>query len=333
MTIYLNATGTSLPPRVSTLNDIEAGLVQGNIARRTGISSTSQADASGAEMAATAGARAFENSGLEIGLFKLCLHASAFHQGYDMWSSAAFVQNEALPGSTALALDVGQLSNGGLASLEVAEQYLRGSEDPAAALLTAGDRFCLPGVDRWSTDPGTVFGDGGSAAVFSTTPGLAEVLSIRGLGAPWLERMSRGADAPSDSPLGHRRPIEISAGRRLLVEDIGLEELLSVLQKGQLDAYRSALSAVDVAPESISWHIVPHLGLPKMRHQFLEPLNIDVNQTNWSWGSGVGHLGAGDQWAGLNWLIESELIRPGDLCAVHGAGGGFYWSCALLRFL
>lgn len=333
MGVYLAGTGVALPEPVLTESEVAIGHVEARLARRLGITSVCTSELSGAEVGARAAIECVQAAGIHPDDIETVLHASAYHQGFDLWSSAAYVQHIALPHSGAVALDVGQLSNGAMAALELGCRALEASSPTSAILITTGDRFVLPGVDRWHTDPGTVFADGGTAAIFSRQLGWAELLSLRGHGSPKLEEMSRGADQPSAAPLAHRVPIDISLGRESLVNEFGLEELLTKLQEGQTEVYQTALLEAGLAATDIDWHVVPHLGEPKMEHQFFEPLSIDRKRSTWEWGRGIGHLGAGDQWAGLHWLKTSGRARPGDIVAVHGAGGGFYWSCGVFKVL
>jgi 3-oxoacyl-[acyl-carrier-protein] synthase-3 len=70
-----------------------------------------------------------------------------------------------------------------------------------------------------------------------------------------------------------------------------------------------------------------------MDFQFFRALDIDPDRTTWSWGSGVGHLGAGDQIAGLNHLATTGALNAGQTCVLISAGAGFAWSVAVLDIL
>lgn len=65
----------------------------------------------------------------------------------------------------------------------------------------------------------------------------------------------------------------------------------------------------------------------------LVALDIDLDLTTWSWGRTVGHLGAGDQIAGLGHLVEDAAVNAGDHCMLLGVGAGFTWTCALVRIV
>ncbi|MFF1902838.1 ketoacyl-ACP synthase III family protein [Kitasatospora sp. NPDC058218] len=283
---------------------------------------------SGPEMAARAARRAIAHPE-EI---DLVLHASTYFQGHDLWAPASYVQRIAV-GNDCFSAEVRQLSNGGMAALELGASYLKADPARRSVLITTGDRFCLPGFDRFDTDPGTVCGDGGTALVLSAHQGFAQVLSLVTVSAPELEGMGRGADPFACAPLATRAPISVEEQRALLMKEYGAGPLLERIQAGQLDAYQRALKEAGVEHSDVRWFVLPNLGRPKMTFQFFEPLNIDPARTTWSWGNGIGHLGAGDQIAGLDRLASTGALVPGQLCVLVSAGGSFAWSAAVLRVL
>jgi 3-oxoacyl-[acyl-carrier-protein] synthase-3 len=81
----------------------------------------------------------------------------------------------------------------------------------------------------------------------------------------------------------------------------------------------------------IDHFVLPNMGLTRMRAQFFEPFGIDPDRTLWSWGRQVGHLGAGDQMAGLARLASHGALEPGQWCLLAGIGAGFTWTVAVLE--
>jgi 3-oxoacyl-[acyl-carrier-protein] synthase III len=45
----------------------------------------------------------------------------------------------------------------------------------------------------------------------------------------------------------------------------------------------------------------------------------------------TGHLGAGDLAANLADIVAERRLEAGAIAAVLGAGGGFTWTCAIVR--
>ncbi|MFC8870499.1 ketoacyl-ACP synthase III family protein [Streptomyces sp. NPDC057148] len=330
--VYVSGVGLHLARRMPVGEVVEHGLSDVRTVRRTGMRSVCVGKRSGPEMAVLAARAALRMAGTAASDVGAVLHASTWFQGHDLWAPAAYVQREAV-GNACLSVDVGQLSNGGMAALELAVARLRAESatGPHSALITTGDRFCLPGFDRWHTDPGTVCGDGGTALVLSRNTGFARLRSLVTVSDPTLEAMGRDAAGFAPAPLGARAPISVAASRERLVKEVGLTRLLDLLRAGQRTAFDRALSDAGAKPSDVAWFVLPNLGRPKMDAQFFQVLDIEPERTTWSWGSGVGHLGAGDPFAGLARLAGTKALHPGQLCALLSAGGGFAWSVAVLE--
>ncbi len=324
MTVYLAGTGCALP-EPTTLEDAErAGLCTRRMLWRTRAESVCIAEEPGPELAARAAGM------LDCGDVDLLLHASVYYQGHDLWSPPSYIQREVL-GNNCPAIEVRQQSNGGMAALTLASAYLTG--DRKQAMVTTGDRFCLPGFDRFTSDPGTICGDGGTAALLSTQDGFARIRGLVTVSDPGLEKLGRGLDPFADAPLSVRRPISTEAHRSELIAEFGLSPLMERLRSGQQEAYQQALREAGVKAEDVSWFVLPNLGRAKMDAQFFDPLDIDPDRSTWDWGRRVGHLGAGDQIAGLDHLRRTERLEPGQLCVLAGVGIGFTWSVGVLEIV
>jgi 3-oxoacyl-[acyl-carrier-protein] synthase III len=330
--VFVSGVGLALPPPMPAAEAVELGLTDEWTIQRTRIRSVCVSEESGPELAARAARQALRAAGAGPAEIGLVLHACTYFQGHDLWAPASYVQRESV-GNTCLSLVVEQLSNGGMAAIELAVAYLRADPRRHSALLTTGDRFCLPGMDRWATDPGTVLGDGGTALVLSRDDGFARLCSLATVSDPGLELMGRGIMPFGAAPLTARVPVSVADDRAWLAREIGMSELTDRLLVGQREACKQALDEAGVTMENIDWFVVPNLGYPKMKFQFFSPLGIDPDQTTWHWGSGVGHLGAGDQFAGLAHLARAGALAPGQHCALVSAGGGFAWTVAVLEIL
>lgn len=330
---YVAGTGRRLPPRI-TLDEAErAGSCDRRTVWRTRIESVCvSVDESAPQLAALAARRALRQAGSRADDVDLVLHASIYFQGHDLWTPASYVQRTVL-GNSCPAIEVAQMSNGGLAAMELAAAYLRADRAHHQALVTTGDRFCAPGVDRWRSDPGTVLADGGTAVVLSARDGFARLRSVASVSDPHLERMQRG-DAPArDAPCSSGSPVDVEAHRRAFVSEIGLDTVLDRFDAGQRAAVEQALSDAGVELRDIDRFVLPNLGLPRLNEQFLGKYDVAIERTTWEWGRRVGHLGAGDQIAGLGHLADTGALRPGQLCLLVSVGAGFTWSCAVVEML
>lgn len=327
--VYVSGTGLCLPRAMPVAQAAEQGLTDWKTIRRTRMRSVCVSEESGPEMAARAAKDAIRAAGAAPDDIDLVLHAGAYFQGHDLWAPASYVQNEAV-GNACPAMEVRQLSNGGMAAMELAVAYLQAAPGRHSALITTGDRFCEPGFDRWNSEPGTVCADGGTAVVLSKAGGFARIRSLVTVSDPRLEKMGRGDDPFAAAPLTARRPISVEPHREALFRELGMAAVLERLQAGQRRAFEQAVAEAGSKAVDITWIVPPNLGYPKMDHQFFQPLDIAPERTTWSWGSEVGHLGAGDQFAGLAHLVSTGAIVPGQSCALVGAGGGFAWTVAVL---
>lgn len=327
--LYIAAASSWLPGRM-TLDEAElAGLADRARVWNTGIESVCvSADKSAPEMAVLAARAALQRAEVEPEDLRLLLHACAYHQGHDMWPSASYIQRHSGGGSYP-AVEVRQMSNGGMIALQLAADCLRAGDRPAA-LITTADRFCLPGFDRWRSDPGTVCGDGATAVVLSTRGGFAK---LRGLGSVSDSGLGHGSqeDRFSDAPLAARSPIDLSNDS--MARELGVEGTLNRIAAGQREAFDQACAQAEVKFDDIDWFLLPNLGRTRMRAQYFGPFGIDPQRSTWSWGRRVGHLGAGDQFAGLAHLVSEGVLEPGQTCLLAGVGMGFTWTAAVLEIV
>jgi 3-oxoacyl-[acyl-carrier-protein] synthase-3 len=333
--LYIAGCAAWLPPAVEASRAVAAGQCTEQEAARTGIASVavSRGDAA-PEMAARAARTATERAGIAAEDVGLVLHASLYDQGHDLWGPASYVQRAVLGEvrEHAPAMEVRQVSNGGMASLALAAAYLRAGTERPAALLTSGDVFAPPGFDRWRSDPGTVYADGGAALVLSREGGFARLLGQFLVSEPRLEGMHRtGAPFAPDGP-GHR-PVDLGGCQKAFLAAVGRGEAVGRLSGGQRRAVHGALDALGLAVEDVDHFVLPHLGSRRMSATFFGPFGIDPERSTWPWSRTVGHLGAGDQFAGLAWLAETGRLAAGDRCLLAGVGAGFSWSCAVVEVL
>jgi 3-oxoacyl-[acyl-carrier-protein] synthase-3 len=223
------------------------------------------------------------------------------------------------------------MSNGGMAALDLAAGYLTADPNRRAALVTTGDRFCLPGFDRWRSDLGTVYADGGSALVLSSQGGFARLRSLVTIGDASLEQMSRSGAGFHPAPPADEWPVDVDIRRRAFVAATGLDSVLDRIDAGQRDVIKQVSSEAETDLAEIDWFVLPNLGRSRLKEHFLDKFPIDPERTTWAWGRRVGHLGAGDQIAGLGYLVDSGLARTGQRIMLAGVGAGFSWSCAVLE--
>ncbi len=329
--VFFDSGAIWLPAVVPAERAVADGLVEAEVVRRaqvTGVT-VSEHGQSPPEMAVAAAQIAVARSSFpEISLI---LHASSYYQGHDMWAPASYVQHHAV-GNHCPAIEIRQTSNGGMASVELAAAHLVGAGG-TAALLTTADRFSFPGIDRWRSDEGTVLADGATAVVLTRGSGFAKLQSLVMLSEPALERMHRGADPFSLAPLSVRCPLNMGETTSAFLRSPEGQRSVVLMASRQREVVSRALDEAEVTLSEVDWFVLPHFGRRRLDVNFFRRLGIDPARTLWTWSRGIGHLGAGDQFAGLTWLVETGAVRPGDRCLLLGVGGGFTWSAAVLEIV
>jgi 3-oxoacyl-[acyl-carrier-protein] synthase-3 len=118
--MYISGTGRRLPDRLTVADAEEQGLCESRHIWRSGFASVCiSARESAPEMAAHAARSALRQARCGPEDISLILHADTYYQGHDLWPPALYVQREAV-GNRCPAIEVRQMSNGGLAALELA---------------------------------------------------------------------------------------------------------------------------------------------------------------------------------------------------------------------
>jgi len=331
--VFVAGCGTWLPPAMSITDAITEGLCEPALADRLDMASVTIADKEPApEMAARAARIALARAGCDPSEVDLLLHASFYYQGQDLWAPASYVHRVAV-GNACPAIQISQVSNGGMVSLELAAAYLLARSGKGLALLTSGDKFCPPGFDRWHSDTGTLYADGGAAVVLSRAGGFARLLSVATVGRSELEGMHRGDEPFGAAPFSYRKVVEMDAYKDAFLAEAGRSFVVSQATNGQRDAIDQALADADVKLDDIDWFVLPHLGRRRLSAGYFGKLGIEPEQSTWPWSRTIGHLGAGDQFAGLEHLVRTGAAGPGSRCLLVGVGAGFSWSGAVVEIL
>ncbi|WP_086767592.1 ketoacyl-ACP synthase III family protein [Streptomyces bobili] len=333
--IRIAGCGVWLPPRAPVAQAVAAGLCDEALATATAMVSVAVAqDEPAPEMAARAARTALARGGSDD--VSLILHASFFYQGHDLWAPASYVQRVAV-GNHCPAIEVGQVSNGGMAALGLAVDHLSAGRRAGAAgrrvLVTTGDAFRPPGFDRWRSDPGTFYGDGGTALVLSSQEGFARIRGLATVSAPELEGMHRGDDPFGSAPFSHRPVVDLEACKKDFLTSRRVTQVIAASAAAQDAALGRALAAAGAELADIDRFVLPHMGRKRLRAGFLNRLGIGEDRTTWEWSRGVGHLGAGDQIAGFDHLVGSGSVGPGDMVLWMSVGAGFTYSCAVVEML
>ncbi|MBC6445974.1 ketoacyl-ACP synthase III family protein [Actinokineospora xionganensis] len=331
--LYIAGAGSWLPKTVSVEEAVADGRCEQAAAQRTRTRRVAIAgpEDSQPDMAVHAGKQALLRSGHDPADVNLVLHAVANYNGLDGWNAASYVQHHTV-GQSGVSYEIRQLSNGGVASIQLAAAYLGGTPG-GAALITASDKFTEPAWNRWRASAGLLFADGASAVVLSRRSGFARVRSALTVSDPELEGLQRGEQPFRDYADPAQYPVELEARTLEFSDVMPLDESGPRRGAGMRTAARQALAAADLKMSDINRFVAPNFGYELMRLSCLVPLGIELEQTTWEWGSQVGHTGAADQFATLAHLVETREVSTGDHVMLIGVGGGFNWTAVVLEIL
>ncbi|GAA2677427.1 MULTISPECIES: ketoacyl-ACP synthase III family protein [Actinosynnema] len=328
--VYVSSAAVELPRLVPVTEAVADGSYPEEEAARTGMRSVSVSERAAAPELAVAAARAaLAASPVDPASVGLLIHADCYFQGVEFWNTAAFVQHHALGHGDATAFELRQMSNGGMCALEVAAGLLTARPDLGAALVTTGDRFGDRGFDRWRTDKGLVFADGGTAVVLTREPGPLRLVATASHAAPELEGLHRGAGFPAG--FEQARTVDLLARKESFLTTTTVGEVTARNEAGMMTAVKRCLSDADADVDAMALVAVPFFGAGLVARQCLEPLGVDADRTLADWGLTTGHLGSGDQAAALAKVLADDLLRPGERVLLVGVGAGFTWTCAVLE--
>ncbi|WP_316525716.1 ketoacyl-ACP synthase III family protein [Kitasatospora brasiliensis] len=336
--LYITGVGAWYPKPMAVEEAIEAGWYDEATRRRSGQTAAAVAgdDDTQPEMAVRAGKQALRRSGLDTGEFGLLLHATGAFCGLDGWNVASYLQHQVLDGN-GLSFEIKQQSNGAMAAIELAAAFLAARPERRAAMITASDRFVMPTWNRWRTYPGLVFGDGASAAVLSRTGGFARVASVVTESRPELERAQRAGlsfMAFPDYEDTKAYPINlIDRMQAFADEEHGgrISEVFKRMNEALIRSVGRAAEEAGTRPEDIDHLVFPNFGKTMLRQEVLTPLGLDAARTPADWVRETGHVGATDQFGGLEHLIRAGRLEAGQRVLLCGIGLGFNWTSAVLE--
>jgi 3-oxoacyl-[acyl-carrier-protein] synthase-3 len=331
--LYVAGTGLYLPPLQPLDEIVEAGLYTAEQLAVTQLASIAVSkDVYPADMAVAAAMDAIADSGHDRGDIAIALHAYLASQGLGGWHAASYVHRFAV-GNDCPTIEVGQMSNGGMAALSLAITFLTAWRDSRAALVTTADRFEEIPHGRWSFDDGLIPGDGASACVISRDRGFARIASLCSRSDTTLEELHRGAAQFAGELSLAAASTSFRQRKQEYFETHSPLEAIRRFAAGSSAAVAGALRDASVDQDQIDHWILPNIGLNELQTYYLRRLGIALESTCWSFGRTVGHLGAGDQIAGVHHLRSTGVLKVGERCALVGIGAGFSWSCAVIEIV
>jgi 3-oxoacyl-[acyl-carrier-protein] synthase-3 len=283
------------------------------------------------QMAALAAKDVLESSGVEPAAIGCLVHSFSYHQGFDMWSPAHYIANQAGI-IDALPVNVQQLCNGGAVALQLAAKWLVATPEAGAALVTAADRFCAPGFDRWASDDDAAYSDSATAVLLGRSGEGSDFLHLRSLemetDTEWEFQM-RGDDEFTSVPLGHGTPIDLRRANKAFRESGAAARMVKLSVPKLFGLVLRALRAANVEPKDISCIALPRLTRT-MREGMFKPAISEVIGGNPRYlECSTGCLGAGDFLANL---VDIEAgLNPGEFGMLIQGTGGYTFTCSVVQ--
>jgi 3-oxoacyl-[acyl-carrier-protein] synthase III len=326
---------TWLPPHRDTVADaLAAGRVDAETAQRLGYHEVTESlDHAAPEMAVLAARSALSDAGWHPADVGFVAHAWTYHQGHDFWSPANYVAHH-MGATTALAVGVQQMCNGGAAALEVALTRMVADPTLSRCAVTTADRFPAPAFDRWCGDYELAYGDAGTALLLDRSAGRYRVLSVVTVVRSEFENMHRGDDA--FSPAARTLPqVDIRRTKRAFVASGAEPRFAATLVDAVVEAVGAALAEAGLDPDDrrVRFLTMPRLGAGTLA-EFFDPAvrRLGLRHAEvLNLGAGTGHLGAGDSAANLADLHTAGRLDSGHVALLLSLGGGFSWSCVVVQ--
>jgi 3-oxoacyl-[acyl-carrier-protein] synthase-3 len=329
--IFVAGVGVHLGDPYSAEEAVATGQYDAVEFEANGITSARVSELAPPDMAVRAAEAAIKESAVDPGDFSLVVHSSLWFQGVDMWPTASYVARFTV-GDQVPAIDLLQQCNGAMAALELAAGQLSTRTQPAAALLTTADRFNLPAIDRWRSESGIVYGDGGTALVLSNRPSFGRLVSTATVVDNSLEQVLRGGDF-YDTPRGADTLRLTDRIASYMGGNGAIREAAMRLAQAARSAVDQALADAGTDFAGVRKVVIPAGGRAKMEWQVNQLLGIEEDMTSWEFGRQNGHLGAGDQFAGLDDLLSRDELAVGDKVLLIGGGAGFSCTCAVIEIV
>jgi len=327
---WINAIGVRVPRSMSAQEAVDRGWYDAESRDWYGWTGAAVAGSvSAPDLAVEAARQAIDRWDGHLEDLVLHLHAGGFAQGPEGWPAQHYVLR-ALGDSAAPSIRVWQNCNGMMAAWELAAAYLAARHSPAAALVTGADNFGIPGTNRWALGlQYGVLGDAGSALVLSRRPGFARLLAVRSASVPEAEQVTRG-NRPIFPPT---REIDAVSDLAQRVTENGGEasDLAARLAEQRTETVLRTLAEADLEPTDVTRVAHTFIGHERYLKTVLAPLGLRTSQGLLEFGRGVGHLTVNDQAVGLEHLVATGQVGPGDHVLLLGFTVGVSAACAVVR--
>ncbi|MHB9864412.1 ketoacyl-ACP synthase III family protein [Streptomyces sp. YIM S03343] len=328
--VYIESLGVVLHEWASAAEAVAAGRLDAEVQAANGLTGVHIAgDIPAMDMAVEAARTALDRSKIDPEDIGAHIHCAVHYQGPDGSYPPGYILRElGLPSIPALYLRQG--CDGMLSALEVAIGKLTGPAEAGAVLLTTGENFSSPDMDRWKGfGQAYILGDGAAAALVSDEPGFAEVRSLTSGVLHELESWHRG-----DGPLLLRAEDGPTSGMveraEQFEQQMPLSETMEKLTLFGLDIIHRALVDADLNASDLAMVIPINMDGRMIEYSIMMPLGLPMTRCGWDFGRSVGHVGGADVFITLEHMIRTGKLTPGDNVLLFSQAPGWLCSAAVL---
>jgi len=323
--------GFYLPKAIETSADIAAksGLPVATVEQKLGVYKKHIAGVHEhvSDMAIEAARRAL--AGFDPLHLDAIIYFGSAYKDYAVWSCAAKIQFE-LGAKNAFATEIMSLCTSFTMALKVAKAMMMTDSTLNNVLLVGGSKeshlidYSNPRV-RFMYD----FGDGAGAALLqkgiTRNVILAEHHHTDGRFHRHIKVQAGGSIQPSydGCAAAHDYRIDLVEGAEMkeYLDPVSVDNFVGVVNRA-LDSSGHKLSDLDF--------VVPIHVKPSVHRQILQRLGLAMEQSYYL--SQYGHVQASDLILGLMEAEKAGVLQNGHLVALLGAGTGFTWGAAIVRW-
>ncbi|WP_249124799.1 ketoacyl-ACP synthase III family protein [Saccharopolyspora erythraea] len=330
--LYISGLGSHLPDVMSAERAVELGLYDPEDYEWYGwTGATVAGDLSAPDMAVLAAREAIERSGRAPHDIDLHMHSGSWKQGPVGWSAHQYVLRN-ITDRDIPSYNVWQACNGTMSGMELAASYLMAVPERTEALLTGADNLGTPDFNRWSFGlQNGVLGDGATAVLLSKHEGFARLMAIKTVSTSDLEHLYRGEEPLVPTAIDNRTKVDFRERMAAVGEGAAVEWM--VTRQGDLRAETAlaTLAEAGIGPEDVTR--VTHVFTARDAYLkvILDPIGVDPDKGLGDFGHGWGHLTVNDQIMGLEHLVETGQVGPGDHVLMVGHGGGTTITIIVVR--
>ncbi|TQM79392.1 3-oxoacyl-[acyl-carrier-protein] synthase-3 [Saccharothrix saharensis] len=334
--IYVSGLGAVIPGIMDARDAVELGLYDPEDYEWFGWTGAAVAgDTPAPDLAVRAARQAVQRSGHSGADIDVHLHAYSWAQGPIGWSPHHYILRH-ITDRDVPSLLFWQACSGVVGSLEVAASYLMAVQERRVAVVTGADNVGVPNFNRWAFGlQNGVIGDGASAVVLSKNGGFARLLSIRSGSTSDLEHLYRGNEPVF--PPSHDNSRQVDFRERMASfgddTDTSVEKVISRQGELRAELALSALAEAGLGPGDVSRVTHVFTGQESYLKVILDPMGLRPEQGLLEFGRQFGHMTVNDQIVGLEHLVVTRQVGPGDNVLMVAHGGGTSITCAVVRIL